>query len=81
MAPTTSEGFFSEGPACQVRLFRIDRSLWFRGHDKRAPPKSSGGTCLSGPFFPEGRACHVRHSPLDDPLPSAGTEVPRGKRG
>ena len=42
----------SEGPACQVRRFRIDRSLWFRGHDKRAPPKHPS----------EGPACHVRIS-------------------
>jgi len=29
------------------------------------PLRFSGGTCLSGPFFSEGRACHVRLSTWD----------------
>ena len=30
-------------------------------------PYNSGGTRLSGPFIPEGRACRVRRTPIDNP--------------
>ncbi|ASV77093.1 hypothetical protein THTE_4492 [Thermogutta terrifontis] len=32
----------------------------------------SGGTRLSGPFLPEGRACHVRCATFDDQFPLPG---------
>jgi len=81
-AKSFSAGPASEGPACQVRCSTFNNPFPFTGHDKRAPPKNSGGTCLSRPFPLEGtcssgpcsvgRACHVRFSTLDNPLPFAG---------
>jgi len=40
-----------------------------------------GGTRLSGPFFSEGRACHVRRLTLDPPLPFPGGLKSRGESG
>jgi hypothetical protein len=45
---------FPEGPACRVRRTAIDDPSLLSGHDKRAPPTFSGGTCLSRPL------CNVR---------------------
>ena len=42
---------------------------------------STGTTSVPLRKIPEGPACQVRLSTFDMPLPSAGTEVPRRKRG
>ena len=71
-----------EGPACQVRLSRRDPLVGSDEHrlmthpsspgTTSVPLRSSGGTCLSGPFFPEGPACRVRRATLDHPFPVPG---------
>ena len=53
----------SEGPACQVRQLTLGHPFPFPGTTS-VPLRAFGGTCLSGPLFSEGRACHVRHSTI-----------------